>query len=217
MEPFLAGEPARKELLKALAEVCASWKPPAKNTDNADTEESTEAQKEERESDEERKSRRFLEWAGAMLGQTDPAGLGELLAMLRDHNACRQTVAEAGLIAAVSEEPGRHDPRIVKEVTAALGDQDTGVQRVAAAILRNIVGFGEVPLSKDMVEPLFLILKTHPDSGARYAAFILLTGGPGDISKRAAAIAANDTDTYISRDGERFLEDLSAASPDVKP
>jgi len=217
MEPFLAGEPARKELLKALAEVCASWNPPAKNTDNADTEESTEAQKEERESDEERKSRRFLEWAGAMLGQTDPAGLGELLAMLRDHNACRQTVAEAGLIAAVSEEPGRHDPRIVKEVTAALGDQDTGVQRVAAAILRNIVGFGGVPLSKDMVEPLFLILKTHPDSSARYAAFILLTGGPGDISKRAAAIAANDTDTYISRDGERFLEDLSAASPDVKP
>jgi hypothetical protein len=217
MEPFLAGEPARKELLKALAEVCASWKPPAKNADDAGAQELTEAQKEERESKEERKSQRFLEWAGAVLGHTDSAGLDDLLTMLRDHSACRETVAEAGLIAVVSEEPGRHDSRILKEVAAALGDQNTGVQWAATAILENIIGFDGIPLSKDMVEPLFLILKTHPNTNTRYEAFILLQRGLGDIPRRAAAIAANDPDRYISRDGERFLEDVTVASPNVKP
>jgi hypothetical protein len=217
MEPFLVGELARKEVLKALTEVCASWKPPAKNSDDAGAEELTEAQKEERESGEARRSRGFLEWAGAMLGQTDSAGLSELLSMLRDHSACRQTAAKDGLIAVVSEEPGRHDSRIVKEVVAALGDQDTGVQWAATAILENIIGFDGTSLSKDMVEPLFLILKTHPDSGTRYEAFILLQRGPGDIPKMAAVIAANDPDRYISRDGERLLEDVTVASPNLKP
>src|SRR5260370_29109323 len=87
---LLVGEPARKELLKALTEVCASWKPPAKNADDAGAEELTEAEKEERESDETRKSRRFIEWAGTALGQTEPAALRDRHRRLRAHAPLRQ-------------------------------------------------------------------------------------------------------------------------------
>src|SRR5260370_33411181 len=133
VEPFLAGEPAKKELLKALTEVCASWKPPAKNADDVGAEELTEAEKEERESDETRKSRRFIEWAGTALGHTEPAALGDLLAMLRDHSACRQAAAKDGLMSIVSEAE-KLDPQVVKGVTTALGDAAGGVQRAAVSM-----------------------------------------------------------------------------------
>ncbi len=215
VEPFLAGEPARKELLKALTKVCASWKPPAKNPDDAGAEELTEARKEERESDEERKSRRFTEWAGAMLGQTDSAGLADLLVMLRDHSGCRQTAAKAGLHSVVSKAE-KLDPQMVTGVTAALGDADVNVQRAAVDILYSMNDRG-TKVSGDMVRPLLLILKTHPDFGTRYAAFRLLRSAPGDTPKRAAEIAVHDADAQLQDVAETFLWEHSAAKPNVKP
>jgi HEAT repeat protein len=214
IEPFLVGEPARKELLKAVTEVCASWKPPVKNTDDAG-EELTEAEKEERESDETRKSRRFIEWAGEALGHTDPAALGDLLAMLRDHSACRQAAAKDGLMSIVSEAE-KLDPQVVKGVTTALGDADVGVQRAAVSILYLMNDRG-TRVSRDMLKPLFLILKTHPDSGTRSAAFRLLRTAPGDTPIRAAEIAVHDPDGQLQDIAETLLEEHSAAKPKVKP
>ncbi len=215
IEPFLVGEPARKELLKALTEVCASWKPPAKNADDAGAEELTEAEKEERESDETRKSRRFIEWAGTALGHTEPAALGDLLAMLRDHSACRQAAAKDGLMSIVSEAE-KLDPQVVKGVTTALGDADVGVQRAAVSILYLMNDRG-TRVSRDMLKPLFLILKTHPDSGTRSTAFRLLQSAPGDTPIRAAEIAVHDPDGQLQDIAETLLEEHSAAKPNVKP
>jgi hypothetical protein len=217
MEPFLAGEPARKELLKALTEVCASWKPPAKNADDAGAQELTEAREEERESDEEGKSRRFLEWAGAMLGQTGPAALSELVAMLRDHSACPQTAAKAGLMSVVLEAEKQLDPQMVNGVTAALGDPDVSVQRASVDILYSMNGYRGTKVSRDMLNPLFLILKTHPDSGTRYAAFRLLQTASGDTPRKAAEIAVHDADGQLQDLAETFLEAHSVANPKAKP
>jgi hypothetical protein len=214
IEPFLVGQPARKELLKALTDVCLSWKPLAENTDDAG-EELTEAQKEERESGETRKSRGFIEWAGTALGHTDPAGPGDLLAMLRDPSACRQTAAKDGLMSVVSEAE-KPDPQIGKGVTAALGDADVGIQRTAVSILYLMNDRG-TRISKDMLKPLFLILKTHPYSGTRSAAFRLLRTAPGDAPIRAAEIAVHDADAQLQDIAETFLEEHSAAKPNAKP
>jgi hypothetical protein len=214
MEPFLVGEPARKELLKALADVCVSWKPLAEKTDDAG-EELTEAQKEERESDETRNSRRFIVWAGRSLGHTDPAGLGDLLAMLRDPSACRQTAAKDGLMSVVSAAE-KLDPQIVKGVTAALGDADVGIQRTAVTILYLMNDRG-TRVSRDMLKPLFLILKTHPYSGTRFTAFRLLRTASGDTPIRAAEIAVHDSDGQLQDTAETFLEEHSAANPNAKP
>ncbi len=216
MEPFLVGEPARKELLKALTAACASWKPSAKDADDAAAEEVTQGEREERESSETRKSRKFIEWAGAALGRTDPAALGELLVMLRDHGACRQAAAKAGLMSVILESE-KLDPQMVKGVTVALGDADASIQRAAVDLLYSMNGYRGTRVSRDMLKPLFLILETHPDSGTRFAAFKLLRAASGDTPIRAAEIAVHDADGELQDTAERFLELHSTVSPNVKP
>lgn len=217
MEPFLVGEPARKDLLKAVTAVCVSWKPSAKDVDDASAEQLTEAEKEERESDDARKSRTFIEWAGRMLGQTDAAGLSELLAMLRDHRACQQTAAKTALTTSVILRSDKLERQIVKGVTAALGDADVSVQRTSVDILYSMNGYRGTKVSADMVKPLFSILKAHPDSGTRYAAFRLLQSAAGDTPKRAAEIAVHDPDGQLQDIAETFLEAHSPAHPNAKP
>jgi hypothetical protein len=217
MEPFLVGEPATKELLKVVTEVCDSWKPSAENADAASAEELTEAEKEDRESGDAKKFRRFIEWAGSMLGQTDSVGISELLAMLRDHSACRQTAAKAALTASAVVRSDKLEPQIVKGVSAALADADVSVQRTAVDILYSMNGYRGTKVSGGMIRPLFSILKTHPDSSTRYFAFRLLQTAPGDTPKRAAEIAAHDPDPQLQDTAETFLEKLSPAHPNVKP
>jgi hypothetical protein len=210
MEEFLRGEPARKELLKALSEVCTSWKPPAKYSDDSSAQELT------AEDGQAMKSQRFIQWAGAALANTDSSGLDQLLAMLRDHSACRQTAAQGGLLSIILR-ADQIDPRIVRVVTAALSDADSGVQQSAVLTLKPLIGFDKAALAKDMLDPLFQILKSNPDYEARQAAFGLLRRAPGDAPKRAAELALHDPDDHIQRSAEEFLEQLSAATPDEKP
>ena len=210
MEPFLRGESARKELLQALSEVCASWKPASKNLDDTPVNELTE------EDEGALKSLRFIKWAAGAVGQTGSSGLDQLLAMLRDHSACRQTIATAGLLSVILE-TDPVEPRLVREVTAALSDPDAGVQRSAVLTLEPLIGYGGAKLSKEMLQPLFQILKAHPEYEARRAAFALLRSAPGDTPKRAAETVLHDPDSSLQNSAEEFLEQLSAATPGENP
>jgi hypothetical protein len=210
MEGFLKGEPARKELLKALSEACTSWKPPAKDSGDASTYEPAAPDEADM------KSQRFIDWLGATLGQTDSSGLDQLLAMLRDRSACRQVAAQAGLISIVLTGASL-DPRMVNGVTAALSDPNVGVQHSAVAVLDAMIGYDKAALSKEMLRPLFRILKSHPDDEARRAAFVLLQRAHGDTPRRAAELALHDPNDQIQLRAEEFLEQLSAATPDEKP
>jgi hypothetical protein len=217
MEPFLVGEPARKELLNAVTEACVSWKPSAKNADDANVEELTEAEREERDSEGAKKSRRFIEWAGRMLGQTDSAHVSELLAMLRDHRPCQQTAAKAALTTSALLRSDELEPQMVNGVTAALGDINVSVQSVAVDILYAMSDSRGTKVSGDMVKSLLSILKAHPDSGTRFAAFRLLQSVSGDTPKRAAEIAVHDPDSQLQDLAETFLESHSAPRPNAKP
>jgi hypothetical protein len=206
LEPFLIGEPARKELLKALAEVCATWQQPAKKFDDARMEELTD------EDQAVAKTQRFIEWLGSGIGQSGSTGLDQLLVMLRDHGECRQTAARGGLISIILG-AGSTDPRLVNGVTAALGDLDPRVQLSAVTVLEPLIGYGRAPLSKAMLPLLFSILKSHPDSEARSSALAVLRSGPGDTPKRAAQIAMHDADENIQDSAYNLLEALSASGP----
>jgi hypothetical protein len=206
LEPFLIGEPARKELLKAVADVCATWQPPAKNPDDARTEELTD------EDQAAAKTQRFIEWLGSAIGQSGSVGLDQLLAMLRDHNACHQTAARGGLNSVILG-AGIIDPKLVDGVTAALSDPDPRVQFSAVTVLEPLIGYGRAPLSKEMLPPLFAILKSHPDSEARSSAFSVLRSGQGDTPKRAAQLALHDADENIQESAYNLLEALSASGP----
>jgi hypothetical protein len=210
MEEFLKGEPARKELLKALSAACASWKQPTKDSGDASTYEPAAPDEAAM------KSRRFIDWVGATLGQADPSGLDQLLAMLRDRSACRQFAAQAGLVSIVLT-GANLDPRMVNGITAALSDPDAGVQRSAVAVLEPMIGYDKAALSKQMLQPLFAILKSNPEFDARRASLALLQRAPGDNPKKAAELAAHDPDGNLQRYAEEFLEQLSAATPDEKP
>jgi hypothetical protein len=206
MEPFLIGEPARKELLKALSEACVTWQPPAKNIDDARMDDLTD------EDQAAAKTQRFLEWLGSGIGQSGSAGLDKLLDMLRDHSACRQTAARGGLVSIILG-AGSIGPKLVDGVTAALADPDPRVQLSAVTVLGYLVGFSRATLSKAMLLPLFSILKSHPDSEARSSAFAVLRSGPGDTPKRAAQLALHDSDEHIQESAENLLEALSASAP----
>lgn len=206
MEPFLIGESARKELLKALADVCATWQPPAKKFGDARMEELTD------EDQVAAKTQRFIQWLGSGIGQSGSAGLDRLLVMLRDHNACRQTAARGGLDSIILG-AGSIDPKLVNGVTDALSDPDPRVQLSAVTVLESLIGFGRAPLSKAMLPPLFSILKSHPNSEARSSAFAVLRSGPGDTPKRAAQLAMHDADENIQESAYNLLEALSASAP----
>jgi hypothetical protein len=210
MEPFLTGEPARNELLKALADVCASWKPPSKNLDEATVDELT------AEDQGALKSQRLIEWIGDALGQTGSSGLDQLLAMLRDHSGCRESAAQAGLTFNILQS-AELDPRMVNGVTAALSDPDAHVQHSAVAVLEPMIGYDKATLSKEMLQPLFAILKSSPEFDARRAAFALLKRAPGDTAKKAVELASHDPDGNLQRYAEEFLDQLSAATPDENP
>jgi hypothetical protein len=206
MEPFLIGEPARKELLKALSEACATWQPPAENIDDARMDDLTD------EDQAAAKTQRFIEWLGLGIGQSGSAGLDQLLDILRDHSVCRRTAARGGLISIILG-AGSIDPKLVDGVTAALRDADPRVQLSAVTVLGYLVGFSRATLSKAMLPPLFSILKSHPDSQARSSAFAVLRSGPGDTPKRAAQLALHDSDEHIQESAENLLEALSASGP----
>jgi hypothetical protein len=206
MEPFLVGEPARKELLKALTEVCATWQLPTKNLDEQRVEDLTDEDKEAA------RTQRFIEWLGSGIGRSGSAGLDQLLALLRDHNGCRQTAARGGLISLILG-AGSIDPKLVNGVTAALSDADLRVKLSALTVLEPLIGYGRAPLSKETLPPLFSILKSHPDSEARSSAFAILRSGPGDTAKRTAQVAMHDVDENIQESAYNLLEALSASGP----
>lgn len=210
LEPFLKGEPARNELLQALAQTCASWKPSSKNLDDAPLDELT------AEDQIALKSQKLIEWLGNALGQTGSTGLDQLLVMLRDHSACRQLAAKAGLTFNILQS-GSTEPRMVKSVTAALSDPDPAVQHTAVSVLEPMIGYNAAPLSKEMLQPLFAILKSNPEFDARRAAFAVLKQAHGDTPKKAAELASHDPDGNLQRYAEEFLDQLSAATPDETP
>lgn len=210
LEPFLTGAPARKELLKALTDACASWKPPAKNPDASGAEQPAE------EDTDAAKSQGFIKWVGRALGQAGSEGLDQLLSMLRDPDACRQSAVEEGLVSNLAG-TGKLDPRIVNAVSAALRDSHARVQGTAVDVVSAIVGFDMAPLSKDTLEPLFAILKTNPDYEVRRDALYLLERGPGDVPKKAAELALHDANENIQMNAGKFLDELSDASSNYKP
>jgi hypothetical protein len=193
------GAPARTALLKAIADECVTWKPfsPEKQTNDGPAGD---------EDPQTQRSQAFMEWASRILGSISPAGLDDLLQMLRVHDACQSNVARSGLISYVLNSAPPADPRIVRALSAALNAPDPNVQAAAVQIVEPVIGFQYAKLTPGLTKSLFSILKTHPDAEIRSRALSLLLQASGDTPKKAAEIASHDPDENIQNSAASFLE-----------
>ncbi|HMD40652.1 MAG TPA: hypothetical protein VKH15_15310 [Candidatus Acidoferrum sp.] len=197
------GAPARTALLKAIADECVIWEPlsPENQTDDGPASD---------EDPQTRRSQAFMEWVARTLGSISPAGLDDLLQMLRSHDACQSNVARAGLISYVLNSAPPADQRIVRALSAALNAPDPILQAAAVQIVEPVIGFQYAKLTPGLTKSLFSILKTHPDAEIRSRALSLLLQASGDTPKKAAEIASHDSDGSIQDLAANFLEELSA-------
>ena len=151
-----------------------------------------------------------MEWVARTLGSISPAGLDDLLQMLRSHDACQSNVARAGLISYVLNSAPPADQRIVRALSAALNAPDPILQAAAVQIVEPVIGFQYAKLTPGLTKSLFSILKTHPDAETRSRALSLLLQASGDTPKKAAEIASHDPDGRVQDLAANFLEELSA-------
>jgi hypothetical protein len=196
------GDRARAPLVKAIDDVCTTWKPEPSISNSETDSEDADSQNQAAH------SQNFLYWASNALADMGSAGLNNLMQMLRGHNACQQNAAQFGLTQYALGVTPTLDPHVVRGLSDALAAADPTVQKAALAVVETMIGFGRATSSPEMTKSLFAILKTHPDAEARRAAFGLLRRAKGDTPRRAAEIASHDTDESIQNAATDFLESL---------
>jgi hypothetical protein len=196
------GDRARPPIVEAIRDACLSWQPvpqyagPTKADDAELRQRTTKAQA-------------FLDWATVTLAQTGPQGVDAALQMLHAQDACHRTAASEALAKYALSYGPELKTLVVPAITAALSDHDTAVQGAAANALEPIVGYDLTPLSPEIIEPLFSILRKNPDARARITAFSILRRGSREVAKKAAEIAVHDPDDELQNEADRFLEELS--------
>ncbi|HEY2545508.1 MAG TPA: hypothetical protein VGI46_05545 [Candidatus Acidoferrum sp.] len=196
------GDPARPALLKAIADTCVTWKPEAPMTRYA-------PQPESRQIDEGAiRTRHSIHWAAGVLSDTGSKGRNALLGMLHSRDACQLFVAQEGLTEYVLGADRPLDPQVINGLTAALSAASPAEQKAAVLVVEPMIGYDVADLSPQMTRSLFAILKAHPDTEARRAAFDLLCHADGDIPEKAAEIASHDPDESIKNSATDVLENL---------